>query len=91
MLEIKGLSVLVEDKEILHNINLTVRTGVPHVLFGSNGRGKTTILMTTMGFPKYQVTKGSIIFNGRELTGLPLDERARLDHRAVAIDRSSSR
>jgi Fe-S cluster assembly ATP-binding protein len=78
MLEIKQLNVAVEGKEILHDINLTIRTGETHVLFGPNGSGKTTLLMTIMGFPKYQVTKGSIIFNDKDVTKLPLDERARL-------------
>jgi Fe-S cluster assembly ATP-binding protein len=78
MLEIKQLSVAIDSKEILHNINLRIGTGETHALFGPNGSGKTTLLMTIMGFPKYRVTKGSILFNGKEITKLPLDERARL-------------
>jgi len=78
MLEIKQLNVAVEDREILHDINLRIGTGETHVLFGPNGSGKTTLLMTIMGFPKYRVTKGSIFFDGQDITGLPLDERARL-------------
>jgi len=78
MLEIKQLTVAIEDKEILHNVNLTIRPGETHVLFGPNGSGKTTLLMAIMGFPKYRVTKGSIIFQGKDITGLLLDERARL-------------
>jgi Fe-S cluster assembly ATP-binding protein len=78
LLDIKELAVEVEDKEILHDINLTIRTGETHVLFGPNGSGKTTLIMTIMGFPKYKVTKGSIIFEGKDITGLTLDERARL-------------
>jgi len=78
MLEIKQLTVTIEDKEILHNVNLAIRPGETHVLFGPNGSGKTTLLMAIMGFPKYRVTKGSIIFQGKDITGLPLDERARL-------------
>ncbi len=78
MLEVKNLCVDVDGTEILHNVNLTVNTGETHVLFGPNGSGKTTLLMTVMGFPKYKVTKGSISFNGRNITGLQLDERARL-------------
>ena len=78
MLEIKHLTVAVEDKEILHDINLTIRTGETHALFGPNGSGKTTLLMAIMGFPKYQIIEGSIIFKGKDITRLPLDERARL-------------
>lgn len=78
MLEIKNLSVAIEGKEILHNVNLYLNTGETHVLFGPNGSGKTTLLMTIMGFPRYQVTGGSITFKGQDITNAPLDERARL-------------
>jgi len=78
MLEIKQLSVTVAGREILRNINLSIKAGETHVLFGPNGSGKTTLLMTIMGFPKYRVTKGTIIYRGRDITGLPTDERARL-------------
>ena len=78
VLEIKHLSVAVGNKEILHDINLKIKTGETHVLFGPNGSGKTTLIMTIMGSPKYQVTKGSIIFGGKDIVRLPMDERARL-------------
>ena len=78
MLEIKQLTVAVESKEILHDVNLTIKTGETHALFGPNGSGKTTLLMAIMGFPKYQVTGGSISFKGKDITKLSLDERARL-------------
>ena len=78
MLEIKKLAVAVEDKEILHDVSLTIRMGETHVLFGPNGSGKTTLLAAIMGFPKYRVTRGSITFKGKDITKLSLDERARL-------------
>ena len=78
MLRIKDLSVAIEDKEILHDVNLTIHHGETHVLFGPNGAGKSTLLMAIMGFPKYKVTKGSITFGGKEITHMTLDERARL-------------
>jgi Fe-S cluster assembly ATP-binding protein len=78
MLEIKQLSVAVDGKDILQDINMTIGTGETHALFGPNGSGKTTLIMTIMGFPKYKVTKGSITFKGKDITGLPLDERARM-------------
>jgi len=78
MLEIKQLSVAIEGKEILRGINLNIGTGETHVLFGPNGSGKTTLLMAIMGFPRYQITKGNILFNGKGINMLPVDERARL-------------
>jgi len=78
MLEIKGLSVAVGGNEILHNINLTIAPGETSVLFGPNGAGKSTLLMSIMGFPKYRVTRGKIIFNGTDITKMTVDERARL-------------
>ena len=78
MLEIKDLSVAVEDKQIIHDVNLTIQSGETHVLFGPNGAGKSTLLMAIMGFPKYRVTKGSIAFKGKDITSLTVDERARL-------------
>jgi len=78
MLEIKQLTVAVEGREILQDVNLNIGTGETHVLFGPNGSGKTTLLMAIMGFPRYQVTKGNIVFKGKDITRSPLDERARL-------------
>ncbi len=78
MLEIEDLCVSVENKEILHGINLHIKTGETHVLFGPNGAGKSTLLSAIMGFPKYRITKGKIVFNGQDITNATLDERARL-------------
>ena len=78
MLKITDLSVAVEDKEIIHDVNLTINNGETHVLFGPNGAGKSTLLMAIMGFPKYKVTKGSISFKGKDITNLSVDERARM-------------
>jgi len=78
MLDIKHLNVAVEGKEILRDVNLSIGTGETHALFGPNGSGKTTLLMAIMGFPRYHVTKGSIIFKGKDITRLGVDERARL-------------
>jgi Fe-S cluster assembly ATP-binding protein len=78
MLKIKDLSVAVEDKVIIHDVNMTIQNGETHVLFGPNGAGKSTLLMAIMGFPKYRVTKGSISFKGKDITKMTVDERARL-------------
>lgn len=77
-LSIEQLTVEVEGREILRNVDLQMKLGETHVLFGPNGSGKTTLLMSIMGFPRYRVTGGKIMFRGRDITGLPLDERARL-------------
>ncbi len=78
LLEIKELSVRVDSRQILHDVNLSIQPGETQVMFGPNGGGKTTLLMTIMGFPRYRVTKGKIFFKGKDITNLPLDERARL-------------
>ena len=78
LLEIKELSVTVDSRQILHDINLSLQPGETQVIFGPNGSGKTTLLMTIMGFPRYQMTRGEILFKGKDITNLPLDERANL-------------
>ncbi|RXE56671.1 ABC transporter ATP-binding protein [Methanoculleus taiwanensis] len=78
MLEIRDLHVTVEDREVLHDINLTIGDGETHVLMGPNGSGKSTLLMTIMGFGGYKVTKGSILFKGTDITAMPIHERAGL-------------
>lgn len=78
MLEIENLAVEIEGREILHNISLSIGEGETQTLFGPNGCGKTTLLMAIMGFPRYKVTRGSIVFDGQDITHASLDERARL-------------
>jgi len=78
MLEIKDLTVEVEGKEIIRDLNFNIERGAVHVLFGPNGCGKTTLLMTILGFPNYKVTKGSITFKGVAITDLPINERVKL-------------
>lgn len=77
LLEIKGLQVAVEGKEILKGISLKVEKGQTHALMGPNGSGKSTLSHTLMGHPKYQVTQGQILFNGTDLLALKADARAR--------------
>ncbi len=78
MLLIEGLHVAIDDKVILEGIDLEIHPGETHILFGPNGSGKTSLLMTIMGYPNYRVVKGKISFRGVDITHMPIDERARL-------------
>lgn len=76
MLEIRNLHASVEGKEILRGINLTINDGEVHVLMGSNGSGKSTLSNVIVGNPKFDVTEGEIIFNGKNLLDLEPEERS---------------
>ncbi|CDO60932.1 Iron-sulfur cluster assembly ATPase protein SufC [Candidatus Phaeomarinobacter ectocarpi] len=76
MLEIKDLHVEVGGKEILKGINLTLNPGEVHAVMGPNGSGKSTLSYTLAGRSGYEVTGGSILFNGKDLTELEPNERA---------------
>jgi Fe-S cluster assembly ATP-binding protein len=76
-LEIENLHVRVEDREILHGVDLAVRKGETHALMGPNGSGKSTLANTLMGNPNYEVTEGRIVLNGENLTDADPDERAK--------------
>jgi Fe-S cluster assembly ATP-binding protein len=78
MLQIEDLQVKVGDKEILKHIDLEIQKGETHILFGPNGSGKTSLLMTIMGYPQYTVTGGKIVFKGEDITQMPINERAQL-------------
>ncbi len=77
-LEIQNLHVRVEGAdEILHGVDLRVEKGQTHALMGPNGSGKSTLANTIMGNPNYEITEGSIVLNGEDLTEADPDERAR--------------
>jgi Fe-S cluster assembly ATP-binding protein len=78
MLQIEGLKVEVGGKTILNNVNMEIPDGETHILFGPNGSGKTSLMMTIMGFSGYHVTNGKIIFNDIDITNIPINERANL-------------
>lgn len=77
ILKIEDLWVAVEGKEILKGVNLSIFPGEVHAIMGRNGSGKSTLSYTLMGHPRYQVTRGSIIFKGEEIASLTTDERAK--------------
>jgi len=76
MLSIKDLSVSINDKEILKGINLEVLPGEVHAIMGPNGTGKSTLAYAIAGKPGYEITRGEILFNGRNLLDLSTEERA---------------
>lgn len=78
MLQVEDLQVKLGDKQILKHIDLEIHTGETHILFGPNGSGKTSLLMTIMGYPQYEVTGGRIVFKGEDITHMPMTERAKL-------------
>ncbi len=78
MLLIEELGVEVGGKPILKNVNMHIPEGETHVLFGPNGSGKTSLMMTLMGFSGYQVTHGKITFKGVDITHMPIHERAKM-------------
>lgn len=76
MLEIKNLHARVGDKEILKGVDLTIQDGEIHAIMGTNGAGKSTLSNVIVGNPAYEVTEGSITFNGKDLLAMSTEERA---------------
>ncbi|MHA1279582.1 MAG: Fe-S cluster assembly ATPase SufC [Candidatus Helarchaeota archaeon] len=78
LLEIHNLAVQVERHLILKNINLSIPKSESYVLFGPNGSGKSTLIKAIVGFPNYKITKGKIVFDGHDITNLPISQRMQL-------------
>lgn len=78
MLKIENLHTEIEGSEITKGLNLEVGKGEIHAIMGPNGSGKSTLANVLMGHPRYEVTGGSITFEGQDLLELEPDERARL-------------
>ena len=68
MLEIKNLTVSMDGRELLHDVNMHIKRGAQHLLSGPNGSGKSTLVQAVIGNPEYKIETGKIIFNGRDIT-----------------------
>ncbi|MDH3533459.1 MAG: Fe-S cluster assembly ATPase SufC [Gammaproteobacteria bacterium] len=77
MLEIKDLNVRIGDTDILRGVNLNVNAGEVHAIMGPNGSGKSTLAQVIAGHDAYEVTGGSVSYNGNDLLELEPEERAR--------------
>src|ERR1043165_10162404 len=76
LLVIKGLRANVGDKEILKGLDLTVNAGEVHAVMGPNGSGKSTLAQVLAGNPAYEVTGGSVTYDGKDLLEMQAEERA---------------
>ncbi len=76
MLSIKNLKVRVEEKEILKGLDLEIKPGEVHAIMGPNGSGKSTLSATLAGREDYEVTEGTVVFNGKDLLDLAPEDRA---------------
>src|SRR3989338_2910325 len=76
-LQVKDLHITVDGKEIVKGVSLNVKSNEIIAIMGPNGSGKSTLVNTLMGHPKYEFTKGKIMFDNKDITDAPADERAK--------------
>jgi len=76
LLEIRNLHAAVDGKEILKGVDLTIRRGEVHAVMGPNGAGKSTLGAVLAGRPSFEVTEGSVLYDGRDLLALEPEERS---------------
>ncbi|DAC38158.1 MAG: Fe-S cluster assembly ATPase SufC [Euryarchaeota archaeon] len=77
LLDVQGLHATVEETEILRGVDLSIKSGEVHAIMGLNGAGKSTLASVIMGHPAYNVTAGSMQYDGQDLADLEVHERAR--------------
>lgn len=77
LLKVTGVEASVEGKKILKGLDLTINKGEIHVVMGTNGAGKSTLANVIMGNPVYTVDKGSIVFDGKDITDMAVNDRAK--------------
>ena len=77
-LKMENLTVTINNKTILKDFDLEIKSGEIHAIMGPNGTGKSTLTKVIMGDPNYKIKKGHIYFNDTDITKMPVDERARL-------------
>lgn len=82
LLEIKNLHASVQGKEILKGVDLTINRGEVHAIMGPNGSGKSTLSSVLVGHPAFEVTEGSVVYEGKDLLAMPAEERA---HRGLFL------
>jgi len=78
MLEVKNLYLTLNNRTILNDVNLKVEPGEIHGVLGKNGTGKSTLAYLVMGVNNYRPTSGQLLFNGQDITDLPVYDRARM-------------
>ena len=78
LLDIQDLNVTIDGKSILNDIRLSLPHGESYVMFGPNGSGKSTLIKAIIGIPPYKITSGKIIFDGQDITNLPINARIKL-------------
>ena len=78
LLKIQNLDVIIGETQIINNLNLSIKPGEIHAIMGKNGSGKSTLAKVIAGHPSYQVTKGQILFQGKDITEIEPEERSHL-------------
>lgn len=76
-LEIRNLTIAIEDKEIIHDLSLVIQPGETHAIMGPNGSGKSSLSQALIGNTKYEIVSGEILMDGKNLLEMKPDERLR--------------